>query len=420
MPTVRIGPIGKTNAGKTTFFNAATLQNAEISNYPFTTKTPNTGIGQAATICVHRELGLREDNPKNSQCVEGWRMIPIEIIDLPGLIKGASEGRGLGNQFLAVASQSDVLLHVIDASGSIDAEGKIASPGVGDPLADIEDIEQELAMWYLHLFSNNLDKVVRLQKTRSGTDFSDALSESMQGIGVTHDHINQALKKTKLFGEDVENWNSSQSLDFAWALREISKPTLIVANKIDVPEAAKNFSRIRESYRDIIVVPASAESELTLRRAEQTGVIKYSPAAERFEIAKGAKLSDRQQRALSHITKAILGEYLRTGVQFAINVAVFKLLRMNSIYPVSDLNKFSDKSGNILPDVFLMRDGANVSDLASSIHSDLAKGLLYAVDARTGIRLPVEYQLKDRDVLSIVSASKKVVASHPAKQKAAS
>jgi ribosome-binding ATPase len=412
MPTVKIGLIGKTNAGKTTFFNAATLQNAEISNYPFTTKTPNTGVGQAATICVHRELGLKEDNPKNSRCVDGWRMIPIEIIDLPGLIKGASEGRGLGNQFLAVASQSDVLLHVIDASGSIDAEGRIARPGVGDPLADIEDIEQELAMWYLHLFKNNLEKVLRLSKTKSGTDFAEALSESMHGIGVDRDHINQALKKTKLFGEEAESWSETQSLDFAWALREISKPTLIVANKMDVPEAAKNFERIRESYPDIIVVPASAEAELTLRKAEQTGVIRYSPSQERFEIVKGAKVNDRQEWALSHITKAILGEYLRTGVQFAINVAVFKLLRMNSIYPVSDLAKFSDKSGNVLPDVFLMRDGATVSDLAGSIHSDLQRGLLYAIDARTGIRLPVEYQLKDRDVLSIVSASKKIAAAH--------
>jgi ribosome-binding ATPase len=408
MATVKIGLIGKTNAGKTTFFNAATLQSAEISNYPFTTKTANSGVGQAATICVHRELGLKSDNPKNSRCVEGWRMIPVEIIDLPGLIKGASEGRGLGNQFLSIASQSDVLLHIIDASGSIDAEGKIASPGVGDPVADIADIEQELAMWYLHLFKNSAEKVARLTRTRSGTDFAEALSESMLGIGVSRDHINQALKKTKLYGEDVENWSETQRVDFAWALREVSKPTLVVANKMDVPEASKNFSRIREEYPDTIVVPASAESELTLRRAEQNGVIKYSPADERFEIVRGAKLNDRQQWALSHITKAILGEYLRTGVQFAINTAVFKLLRMNSIYPVSDLARFADKSGNVLPDAFLMRDGDTVADLAMSIHTDLARGLLYGVDARTGIRLPVEYQLKDRDVLSIVSAAKKV------------
>ncbi len=407
MANLRIGLVGKTNTGKTTFFNAATLQNAEMSNYPFTTKTPNSAIGQAATLCVHRELGLKQDNPKNSACVDGWRMIPLEIIDLPGLIKGAYEGRGLGNQFLSVASQSDVLLHIIDASGSIDVEGKIASPGVGDPVADIQDIDEELAMWFLHLFENNSEKVFRLQKTVRGTDFANALSESMHGIGVTREDVLVALRRKKLYGEEAESWTGQQRIDFAWALREVSKPTLIVANKMDVPESAKNFSKIREAYNDMIVVPASAESELTLRRAEQTGIIRYSPGEERFEIVKGAQLNDRQQKALSHINSAILGEYLRTGVQFAINVAVFKLLRMNSVYPVSDVGKFSDSSGNVLPDVFLMHDGATVYDLASSIHTDLAKGLIYALDARTGLRLPNEYQIKDRDVLSIVSASKK-------------
>jgi ribosome-binding ATPase YchF (GTP1/OBG family) len=407
LATLRIGLIGKTNTGKTTFFNAATLQNAEISNYPFTTKSPNAAVGQAATLCAHRELGLRQDNPRNSACIDGWRLIPLEIIDLPGLIKGAYQGRGLGNQFLSVASQSDALLHIVDASGSIDAEGKIARPGVGDPVADIQDIEEELAMWYLHLFENNIDKVVRIVKTSRGIDFADALSESMHGIGVRRQDILEALKRKGLYGEEVERWSDQQRIDFAWSLREISKPTLIVANKMDVPEASKNFSKIREAYGDMIVVPASAESELTLRKAEQTGVIHYSPGEERFEIVKGAKLNERQQMALDHIGKAILGEYLRTGVQFAINVAVFKLLRMNSVYPVSDVSKFTDKSGNVLPDVFLMRDGATVRDLANSIHTDLAKGLLYAIDAKSGLRLPVDYQVKDRDVLSIVSASKK-------------
>src|SRR5579883_3210017 len=231
MPMVRIGLIGKTNTGKTTFFNAATLQSAEVSNYPFTTKT------------------------KNSSCVDGWRMIPIEIIDLPGLIKGAWEGRGLGNQFLSVAAQSDALLHVVDASGSIDAEGKITSPGAGDPVADIADIEQELAMWYLKLIENNLDKIVRSIKSSKATDFSGELSEIMHGVGVRREHVVETLRKLRLEGEDAGSWTSQQRTDFAWTLREISKPTLIVANKIDVPEAAKNFSRIREAYSDMIVVP---------------------------------------------------------------------------------------------------------------------------------------------------------------------
>jgi ribosome-binding ATPase len=404
---IRIGLIGKTNTGKTTFFNSATTQSAEISNYPFTTKSPNAGVGHAATICVHRELGVKTDNPRNSVCIDGWRIVPIEIIDLPGLIKGAWEGRGLGNQFLTVAAQSDALLHIVDASGSIDADGKIASPGVGDPVADIADIEEELAMWYLKLFENAFEKIVRVMKGSPSSDFAETVSVQLMGVGIRRAHVQEACNRRKLYGEEIERWTEDEKREFAWTLREVSKPTLIVANKMDVPNATKNFEKIRESYHDMIVVPCSAESELTLRRAEQSGVITYLPGEERFDLVKGAKLTEKQEWALEHINKAILGEYLRTGVQFALNVAVFKLLRMNAVYPVSDPTKYSDGSGNILPDVFLMQSGSTVSDLAMSIHSDLARGLIYAVDARTGLRLPVDYQLKDRDVLSIVSATKK-------------
>jgi ribosome-binding ATPase YchF (GTP1/OBG family) len=407
MPLVRIGLIGKTNTGKTTFYNSATLQNAEMSNYAFTTKSPNTGVGHAATLCVHKELGTKIDNPRNSVCTDGWRIIPIEIIDLPGLIKGAWQGRGLGNQFLSVAAQSDALLHIVDASGSIDADGKISSPGIGDPVADIADIEEELAMWYLKILDNSFEKIIRTLKGSPMSDFGETVSDLMQGVGVKRSHVVEALSRQKLYGEEVERWTDDQRREFAWTLREVSKPTLIVANKMDVPEAAKNFEKIRENYHDMITVPCSAESELTLRRAEQSGAIRYSPGEERFDMVKDTKLTDKQQWALSHISKAILGEYMRTGVQFALNVAVFKLLRMNSVYPVSDPTKYSDSSGNILPDVFLMQSGSTVTDLAHSIHSDLARGLIYAVDARTGLRLPVDYQLKDRDVLSIVSATKK-------------
>ena len=157
---IKVGLIGKTNTGKTTFFNSATLSSAEISNYPFTTKRPITGNAHAITLCVHKEFNL-QDNPNNSRCVDGWRFIPVELVDLPGLIKGAWEGKGLGNQFLTVAAQSDALLHIVDASGSIDASGKIAEPGTGDPVADVADVEEELVMWYLKLFEANRDKISR-------------------------------------------------------------------------------------------------------------------------------------------------------------------------------------------------------------------------------------------------------------------
>ncbi|MEK6931148.1 MAG: TGS domain-containing protein, partial [Thermoproteota archaeon] len=181
----------------------------------------------------------------------------------------------------------------------------------------------------------------------------------------------------------------------------------IVANKIDVEGADKNFARLQERYNDSIIIPVSGDSEFSLRRAEQKGLIKYSPGSEQFEIIHPADLNEKQTNALDFIKKGIMGEYMRTGVQFAINVAVFKLLKMNSIYPVADEKHLSDKKGRILPDLILLKAGATIADLAKEIHTDLTKGLLYGKDLRYNLRLPVDYQLRDRDVVSLVSASKK-------------
>jgi hypothetical protein len=401
---IKIGLIGKTNTGKTTFFNSATLSSAEISTYPFTTKKAETATAYAITVCVHPEFNVI-DNPNNSKCSDGWRYIPIELIDLPGLIKDAWKGKGLGNQFLSIAAQSDALLHIVDVSGSVDSSGKISEVGTGDPISDYADIEEELIMWYHKILEGNRDKISKL--ISSGSDKIESLTELYRGIGVKKDHIKDTLKTLGLEDKNFDDFDVQDTKKFASHLRRISKPTLIVANKIDIEGADETFDRIRERYSDSIVVPASADSELSLRRAEQKGLIKYSPGSEQFEIIKPEDLNDKQKNALEFIKKGIMGEYMRTGVQFAINIAVFKLLKMNSIYPVANEEKLSDKKGRVLPDLILMKDGATVNDLASEIHSDLKKGLLYAKDLRYKLRLPLDYQLRDRDVISLVSASKK-------------
>ena len=401
---IKIGLIGKTNTGKTTFFNSATLSSEEISSYPFTTKSPVSGVAHAITLCVHPEFKI-QDNPNNSKCLDGWRYIPIELIDLPGLIKDAWKGKGLGNQFLSIAAQSDALLHVVDASGGIDSTGKITEVGTGDPISDFADIEEELIMWYHKILEGNRDKISKLIKT--GTDISDALTDLYRGIGVTKIHVKETFHATNLEEKDFDDFNMVDTKKFASYLRKISKPTLIVANKVDVEGADKNFARLRERYNDSIVIPVSGDSEFVLRRAEQKGLIKYSPGSETFEIIKSDELNEKQNNALNFIKQGIMGEYMRTGVQFAINVAVFKLLKMNSIYPVADEKNLSDKKGRVLPDLILLKDGATINDLAKEIHSDLTKGLLYGKDLRYNLRLPTDYQLRDRDVVSLVSANKK-------------
>jgi ribosome-binding ATPase YchF (GTP1/OBG family) len=401
---IKIGLIGKTNTGKTTFFNAATLSSEEISSYPFTTKKPISGTAHAITLCVHPEFKI-QDNPNNSKCIEGWRYVPIELIDLPGLIKDAWKGKGLGNQFLSIAAQSDALLHVVDASGGIDSTGKISEIGSGDPISDFADIEEELIMWYHKILEGNRDKISKSIKT--GSDFVSAITDLYRGIGVTKIHVKDALVTLGLEEKDFDDYDMTDSKKFVTKLRKISKPTLIVANKVDVEGADKNFARLREHYNDSIVIPVSGDSEFSLRRAEHKGLIKYSPGSEQFEIIKYDDLNDKQLNALDFIKKGIMGEYMRTGVQFAINIAVFKLLKMNSVYPVADEKNLADKKGRILPDLILLKDGATIGDLAKEIHTDLTKGLLYGKDLRYNLRLPIDYQLRDRDVVSLVSALKK-------------
>ena len=401
---IKIGIIGKTNTGKTTFFNSATLSSSEISTYPFTTKTPESSIANAITLCVHMEFNV-QDEPNNSKCTDGWRYVPVELIDLPGLIKDAWKGKGLGNQFLSIAAQSDALLHVVDCSGSIDASGKISEVGTGDPVSDFADIEEELIMWYQKILEGNRDKVSK--NINSGTELVDAFTDLYMGIGVKKHHVISSLKTSELEEKKFDDYDSQDTKQFAKILRKISKPTLIVANKIDVHGADKNFNRLRERYNEVITVPASADSELTLRRAEQQNLIKYSPGSEQFEIINPEKLNDKQKKALDFIKKDIMGEYMRTGVQFAINVTVFKLLKMNSIYPVANEDTLADKKGRVLPDLILVKEGATIKDLANEIHTDLSKGLLYGKDLRYNLRLPTNYQLRDRDVISLVSATKK-------------
>ncbi len=400
---IRIGLIGKTNAGKTTFFNAATLLSAPVSTYPFTTKKPNIGQAYVRTVCVCKELGVR-DNPKNSTCIGGARFIPVQLIDLPGLIKGSWMGKGLGSQFLSVASQADALIHITDASGSLDADGKLTKPGMGNPVSDVYDIEEELVRWV----SKNIEKTLKKMRRHSkkGASTVSLLERDLAGLKVTPDHIVKALELNGLMDKDPGKWNRDDLWNFAKSVRQISKPTLIIANKMDLSPAERNYENLAKEFGQAFVLPASSDAELALRRAEQKGYIQYLPGEEAFRVKDKEKLTADQREALTYVQQRVFSKWIQTGVQFAINTTVFKLMGMNTVYPVEDIEKLADRKGNVLPDVFLVPYDATVKELAAQVHSDLAKTMLYAIDARAKIRLPGDYKLKDRDVVKIVAATK--------------
>lgn len=395
---ITVGLIGKTNVGKSTFFSAATLLDVEIANRPFVTIEPNIGIGYVKSLCAHKDFNIR-CNPKNSLCINDFRFIPIKLVDVAGLIPGAHEGRGLGNKFLDDLRKADVLIHVIDASGSTTEEGMPTTPGSRDPEEDVKFVENEIDEWFISIVKKDWEKFARTVDLGS-KDIVESLLGKLSGLSINREHIVQALKETKLENLKLMQWTEEDVRSFGKKLREISKPIVIAANKADIEISKRNIENLKKKYK--YVIPTSAEAELALRKASKNGLIEYVPGESSFKIIK--QLSEKHVKALDYIKRNVLDVYGSTGVQQALNTAVFEALNMIVVYPVEDERKLTDKNGNVLPDALLIKKGSTPKELASLIHTDLAKGFLYAIDVRRKMRVGEEYKLQDRDVIKIVSS----------------
>lgn len=400
---IRIGLLGKPNSGKSTFFAAATGKDVKIADYPFTTIDPNVGIAYASIDCVCREFNVT-DTPRNSVCINGKRFIPVELWDVAGLVPGAWQGRGLGNQFLDDLRQADVLIHVVDASGRFDADGKdLGRPGMHDPLEDIRFLEQEIQRWFWQILRRNWDKFARRVEIER-KDLASSLAAILSGLNVSRDQIKEAIRLSKVDPEKPSAWTDEELLEFAGVLREVSKPIVIVANKLDIPASEENLKRMQDLNID--VVPASALAELILVRLSERGAIRYVRGDSSFEITNPNLISEVEKKLLDKI-EDFLDKWGSTGIQKAINHAVFDTKKMIAVYPVEDENKLTDKKGNVLPDVFLVPEGTTALELAEKIHSDLARNFIYALDVRMKTKLPADYKLRHRDVIKIYAAARR-------------
>ncbi|MGA2200171.1 MAG: redox-regulated ATPase YchF [Nitrososphaerales archaeon] len=397
-----VGIVGKPNVGKSTFFSAATLKNVPIADYPFTTIDPNLGMGYLRTKCVCKEMSVT-DTPKNSVCNDGVRLIPVKLVDVAGLVAGASTGRGRGNQFLDELRQADALIHVVDASGGTDEEGRKVEPGSHDPVSDVRMVENELDLWILGIISKDWEKTAR-QAEQAGSSIVAHLAQRLTGLGIDDKGIEEALLRLRLKPDKPADWKEEDLMSLVRALRETNKPSLIAANKADLHGAQERLDALRKTEKT--VVPCAAEAELLLRRASEHGLIRYTPGDRSFEVVR-PDLTPQQSRALQLVKEKVLDVYGATGVQQAIDQAYFGLLKAIVIYPVEDETKLSDKNGNVLPDAYVMRGGSTALELAKKIHTDLAKGFLYAIDAKTGMRVSGEHPLKNGDILKIVSSSRR-------------
>ncbi len=393
-----VGVIGKPNVGKSTFFNAVTLGGAEIANYPFTTIDSNIGATYVTYKCPCTELNVK-CSPQNSKCIDGTRLVPLKIIDVAGLVKGAHTGRGLGNKFLNDLSRAETLIHIVDASGSTDLEGNPVPTGTHNPLEDIEFLEEEINLWFFGILNDNWFRFAR--KVCSGHhDFCKIVAEQFTGIGITEGNVIASIRETGLNSEQCIHWKDEELLIFARSLRKISKPITIVLNKVDIAPP-ENIKALKEKLGEVFTV--SAEAELVLRKAANAGFVKYIPSQKSFEIT--GNLNDKQKEALNRI-KNFMEKNNGTGVQNVINEVVFNKLGKIVVYPVEDESHMKDGKGNVLPDAYLMERGSTPRDLAFRIHTDIGKSFLYAVNARTKMRIKDDYELQNGDIIKIVSAAR--------------
>jgi ribosome-binding ATPase len=394
--SMTIGLAGKPNAGKSTFFKAATLANVEIANYPFTTISANHGV-----TYVRVECPCEDKEKRCGKCLDGVRLVPINIIDVAGLVPDACKGRGLGNTFLDELRQAQAIIHVVDASGGTDIEGNPVEIGDHDPLEDVAFLNKEITMWLYGILERNWAKLARKIQAE-GLKLEAVIAEQLAGAGICESDVNAALIETGLARLDQVKWSEEDMIRLCDVMREISKPLLIAANKADIAPR-ENLDKLKDLNR--IVVPTSAAAELALKSAAKSGIIRYIPGDRNFDVLT-EDITKGQKKGLEAIQK-VIEMFGSTGVQECINRTVFELLDLIVVYPVEDEGKWSDKNGNILPDAYLLKRGSTCHDLAYQIHTEIGDRFLYAVDARTRLRLGEKHEMRNGDVIKIVSTAKK-------------
>lgn len=394
-----IGLLGKANVGKSTFFNSATDLSVQIANFPFTTIDPNIGIAFVRVNCVCKEIGVF-DTPINSRCINGVRFIPIKLIDVAGLVPGAHSGKGLGNKFLDDARQASVIIHVVDISGSTDEEGKPVSLGGGNPLYDVEFVENEFDLWIYSLIMKDWDKVVR-ESENLKQRIEHTISNRLSGLTISEQDIRNAMNTVRLV-KKPSDWDTNDILELCKQIRLSSKPIIIAANKADLPSSDQNISKLKNLNRSFFT--CVSEAELLLKRALQKNIIFYLPGDSDFEIKNPNILSSKQLDALNKVSK-VLKKFGSTGVQNILNYACFDVLNNIVVYPVEDEFKFTDKKGNVLPEARIVSKNITAKELANLVHKELGKGFLYAIDARSKQRIGAEHILKNNDIIKIVSTT---------------
>ncbi len=390
---MQIGLLGKANVGKSTFFSAATETPVATGNFPFTTIDPNVGVAYVKADCACTYFKIQHNN---ELCVNGTRLIPVKLIDVAGLVPGAHEGKGLGNQFLDDARQAEVLIHVVDIAGTTDIQGQPVPVGTHDPLEDIEFVQDEFDQWFMDILKREWDKITR-EIDQKRAKLTDGIAKRFSGLGIKDYQVHEVLQKQGYVSRNPKEWTDSDIEVFVKELRKNTKPMIIAANKADLCENLDILKKISDT-----IIPCSAETELLLRKASKAGIVNYSTGDESFTIIEDKKILPPQQKALE-LVKTVFSKISSTGIQKILNAAVFDSLKFIVVYPVEDETKLTNKDGVVLPDTKLISQDSTAKDLAALIHADIAKGFLHAIDCKTKQRISGDQKLKNGDVIKIVS-----------------
>ena len=389
---MKVGLVGKPNAGKSTFFTAITSATAQIGDYPFTTIEKNVGIAYVRKPCPSKELDL-EPNPNNSLSVNGIRYIPVEVIDVAGLVPGAHEGKGMGNKFLDDLRQADVLIQVVDSSGNTDLEGN-ATEGA-NPIEEINFLKNEICQWIGEITMRTWSRSARA--VEAGEKIEDFLSERLAGLKFSREHVISALRKASI-SKPVMKWGFEEGLIIAELLQSIAKPIVIAANKADI-SSEEDLNNLSNKGAIITV----ADYELALKKASEVGLIAYNAGDSDFNILSD-NLTEGQRDALQKI-KDFLKTRGSTGVQECIEKAVLEKLNLIAVYPVEDETHFTDGQGRVLPDAHLLPRDSSALDLAYKVHSDIGDNFIRAIDCRSKRIIGKDYILQDGDIIKIVAGS---------------